>query len=144
MLFCSSYMGVSYRLDLQFLFKRYLDYEKSLGDEERIESVKRKAMEYVETTLAWFLWVSFLLSFQFQLCKHTRIPRCLIWRQCDCQICHTIERKIIVQTASRHVPPESQTEGQLFALYRQSKGINGFIFQILHFVFTLQAKHAIL
>lgn len=37
---------------MKFLFKRYLDYEKSLGDEERIESVKRKAMEYVETTLA--------------------------------------------------------------------------------------------
>ncbi|CAL5409180.1 unnamed protein product [Camellia sinensis] len=33
----------------QFLFKKYLEYEKSVGDdEERIESVKRKAMEYVE------------------------------------------------------------------------------------------------
>lgn len=39
-------------LDLQFLFKKYLEYEKSHGDEERIESVKRKAMEYVESTLA--------------------------------------------------------------------------------------------
>ncbi|TKY53223.1 RRP5-like protein [Spatholobus suberectus] len=37
---------------MKFLFKKYLDYEKSQGDEERIESVKRKAMEYVETTLA--------------------------------------------------------------------------------------------
>ncbi|PPD84400.1 hypothetical protein GOBAR_DD18640 [Gossypium barbadense] len=36
---------------LQFLFKKYLDYEKSRGDEERIESVKRKAMDYVESTL---------------------------------------------------------------------------------------------
>ena len=39
-------------LDWQFLFKKYLDYEKSQGDEERIESVKRKAMEYVESTMA--------------------------------------------------------------------------------------------
>ncbi|KAK7345187.1 hypothetical protein VNO77_15745 [Canavalia gladiata] len=37
---------------MKFLFKKYLDYEKSQGDEERIESVKRKAMEYVEGTLA--------------------------------------------------------------------------------------------
>lgn len=29
-----------------------MEYEKSLGDEERIESVKQKAMDYVETTLA--------------------------------------------------------------------------------------------
>ncbi|KAK4392383.1 rRNA biogenesis protein RRP5 [Sesamum angolense] len=36
----------------QFLFKKYLEYEKSVGDEERIESVKKKAMEYVENTLA--------------------------------------------------------------------------------------------
>ncbi|KAL5124082.1 rRNA biogenesis protein RRP5 [Glycine soja] len=33
---------------MKFLFKKYLYYEKSQGDEERIESVKRKAMEYVE------------------------------------------------------------------------------------------------
>ncbi|GMP96859.1 hypothetical protein CsSME_00045323 [Camellia sinensis var. sinensis] len=34
---------------MKFLFKKYLEYEKSVGDdEERIESVKRKAMEYVE------------------------------------------------------------------------------------------------
>ncbi|KAL1331713.1 hypothetical protein HN51_048962 [Arachis hypogaea] len=37
---------------MKFLFKKYLDYEKSQGDEERIESVKQKAMEYVENTLA--------------------------------------------------------------------------------------------
>lgn len=37
---------------MKFLFKKYLDYEKSQGDEERIESVKRKAMEYVESTMA--------------------------------------------------------------------------------------------
>ncbi|KAL7225150.1 hypothetical protein ACSBR1_020517 [Camellia fascicularis] len=34
---------------MKFLFKKYLEYGKSVGDdEERIESVKRKAMEYVE------------------------------------------------------------------------------------------------
>lgn len=37
---------------MKFLFKKYLEYEKSLGDEERIEYVKQKAMEYVESTLA--------------------------------------------------------------------------------------------
>ncbi|KAK4432202.1 rRNA biogenesis protein RRP5 [Sesamum alatum] len=37
---------------MKFLFKKYLEYEKSVGDEERIESVKKKAMEYVENTLA--------------------------------------------------------------------------------------------
>ncbi|MED6145261.1 hypothetical protein PIB30_023503 [Stylosanthes scabra] len=37
---------------MKFLFKKYLDYEKSQGDEERIESVKQKAMEYVENTMA--------------------------------------------------------------------------------------------
>lgn len=36
---------------MKFLFKKYVEYENSLGDEERIESVKRKAMEYVESTL---------------------------------------------------------------------------------------------
>lgn len=40
---------------LQFLFKKYLEYEKSVGDEERIESVKRKAIEYVESSMAWSL-----------------------------------------------------------------------------------------
>ncbi|KAL6997499.1 hypothetical protein U1Q18_007623 [Sarracenia purpurea var. burkii] len=37
---------------MKFLFKKYLEYEKSLGDEERIESVKRKAIEFVENILA--------------------------------------------------------------------------------------------
>lgn len=37
---------------VQFLFKKYLEYEKTLGDDERMESVKRKAMEYVESSLA--------------------------------------------------------------------------------------------
>ncbi|KDP21906.1 hypothetical protein JCGZ_03044 [Jatropha curcas] len=37
---------------MKFLFKKYLEYEKSLGDEERINSVKQKAMEYVENALA--------------------------------------------------------------------------------------------
>ncbi|XP_057496360.1 rRNA biogenesis protein RRP5 [Actinidia eriantha] len=37
---------------MKFLFKKYLEYEKSVGDEERIESVKTKAMEYVESALA--------------------------------------------------------------------------------------------
>ncbi|KAI9122039.1 hypothetical protein K1719_006728 [Acacia pycnantha] len=36
---------------MKFLFKKYLEYEKSQGDEERIEYVKNKAMEYVESTL---------------------------------------------------------------------------------------------
>ncbi|KAG0628431.1 hypothetical protein M758_1G025900 [Ceratodon purpureus] len=36
---------------MKFLFKKYLDYEKAHGDEERIEHVKRKAMEYVDTKL---------------------------------------------------------------------------------------------
>jgi rRNA biogenesis protein RRP5 len=38
----------SYARHLQFLFKKYLRYEKSQGDEERIEHVKQKALEYVE------------------------------------------------------------------------------------------------
>ncbi|KAF3441966.1 hypothetical protein FNV43_RR15882 [Rhamnella rubrinervis] len=37
---------------MKFLFNKYLDYEKSVGDEERIEYVKQKAMEYVEATMA--------------------------------------------------------------------------------------------
>ncbi|TYK02428.1 rRNA biogenesis protein RRP5 [Cucumis melo var. makuwa] len=37
---------------MKFLFKKYLEFEKSAGDEERIESVKQKALEYVENTLA--------------------------------------------------------------------------------------------
>lgn len=36
---------------VQFLFKKYLDYEKQHGDESRVEHVKNKAMEYVETKL---------------------------------------------------------------------------------------------
>jgi rRNA biogenesis protein RRP5 len=36
----------------QFLFKKYLEYEKSQGDEERIEHVKQKALEYVQSSLA--------------------------------------------------------------------------------------------
>ncbi|KAM0978105.1 hypothetical protein ACFX2I_014037 [Malus domestica] len=36
---------------MKFLFKKYLAYEKSRGD-EKIEYVKRKAMEYVENTVA--------------------------------------------------------------------------------------------
>ncbi|KAK9088291.1 hypothetical protein Scep_027373 [Stephania cephalantha] len=34
---------------IKFLFKKFLEYEKSHGDEERVEHVKQKAMEYVET-----------------------------------------------------------------------------------------------
>ncbi|XP_020258376.1 rRNA biogenesis protein RRP5 [Asparagus officinalis] len=34
---------------IEFLFKKYLNYEKSQGDEERIEHVKRKAIEYAES-----------------------------------------------------------------------------------------------
>ncbi|XP_021893902.1 rRNA biogenesis protein RRP5 isoform X2 [Carica papaya] len=37
---------------MKFLFKKYLEYEKSLGDEKQIESVKQKAIDYVESTLA--------------------------------------------------------------------------------------------
>ncbi|XP_016442839.2 rRNA biogenesis protein RRP5 [Nicotiana tabacum] len=36
---------------MKFLFKKYLEYEKMLGDVDRMEAVKRKAMEYVESTL---------------------------------------------------------------------------------------------
>ncbi|KAK6941973.1 S1 domain [Dillenia turbinata] len=36
---------------MKFLFKKYLEYEKSHGDEERVDYVKRKAMEYAESTL---------------------------------------------------------------------------------------------
>lgn len=37
---------------MKFLFKKYLEYEKSIGDEERIESVKKKALDYAESSLA--------------------------------------------------------------------------------------------
>lgn len=36
---------------MKFLFKKYLEYEKTIGDEERIESVKKKALDYAESTL---------------------------------------------------------------------------------------------
>ena len=37
---------------LQFLFKKYLKFEKSLGeDNERIQHVQQKAMQYVESSL---------------------------------------------------------------------------------------------
>jgi rRNA biogenesis protein RRP5 len=36
---------------MQFLFKKYLEFEKSQGNEERIEHVKRKALEYVESSM---------------------------------------------------------------------------------------------
>jgi rRNA biogenesis protein RRP5 len=34
------------------LFKKFLEYEKSVGDEERVEYVKQRAMEYANSTLA--------------------------------------------------------------------------------------------
>ena len=34
---------------MKVLFKRYLDFEKKYGDEKKVEGVKRKAMEYVES-----------------------------------------------------------------------------------------------
>ncbi|XP_058758623.1 rRNA biogenesis protein RRP5-like [Vicia villosa] len=37
---------------IKFLFNKYLKYETDHGDEEQIESVKRKAMEYVESSMA--------------------------------------------------------------------------------------------
>ncbi|KAL6540426.1 hypothetical protein OROMI_024309 [Orobanche minor] len=37
---------------MKFLFNKYLEYEKSIGDEERVEAVKKAAMDYVENTLA--------------------------------------------------------------------------------------------
>ena len=33
---------------LQFLYKKYLEFEKSHGDEERVEYVKAEALKYVE------------------------------------------------------------------------------------------------
>jgi len=52
----------------QSLFKKYLSYEKSQGDEERIEHVKQKAKEYVEAAVAWYalymiVFCKFLFSF---------------------------------------------------------------------------------
>ncbi|KAJ4801242.1 hypothetical protein LUZ62_052488 [Rhynchospora pubera] len=37
---------------MKFLFKKYLEFEKTLGGEERIEHVKRKALDYVESSVA--------------------------------------------------------------------------------------------
>ncbi|XP_010934562.1 rRNA biogenesis protein RRP5 isoform X2 [Elaeis guineensis] len=37
---------------MKFLFKKYLEYEKAHGDEDRIEHVKKRALEYVESSLA--------------------------------------------------------------------------------------------
>ncbi|XP_042394409.1 rRNA biogenesis protein RRP5-like [Zingiber officinale] len=37
---------------MKFLFKKYLEYEKAHGDEETMEHVKRRALEYVESSLA--------------------------------------------------------------------------------------------
>lgn len=34
---------------MKVLFKRYLDFEKKYGDEKKVEGVKRKAMDYVES-----------------------------------------------------------------------------------------------
>lgn len=34
---------------MKFLFKRYLDFERSVGDKKRIEHVKTRAMEYVQS-----------------------------------------------------------------------------------------------
>ncbi|KAL5976748.1 hypothetical protein ACLOJK_021081 [Asimina triloba] len=36
---------------MKFLFKKYLEYAKSYGDEDRSEYVKKKAMDYVESSL---------------------------------------------------------------------------------------------
>uniref|UniRef100_A0A1J3HSM0 rRNA biogenesis protein RRP5 n=1 Tax=Noccaea caerulescens TaxID=107243 RepID=A0A1J3HSM0_NOCCA len=37
---------------MKFLFKKFLEYEKSVGDEERVEYVKQRAMEYADSALA--------------------------------------------------------------------------------------------
>ncbi|KAF6168945.1 hypothetical protein GIB67_038442 [Kingdonia uniflora] len=37
---------------IQFLFTKYLNYEKVHGDEEKVENVKNKAMEYAKSLLA--------------------------------------------------------------------------------------------
>ncbi|KAJ0242497.1 S1 domain-containing protein [Hirschfeldia incana] len=37
---------------MKFLFKKFLEYEKATGDEERVEYVKQRAMEYADSTLA--------------------------------------------------------------------------------------------
>ncbi|KAL0900332.1 hypothetical protein Bca101_084293 [Brassica carinata] len=37
---------------MKFLFKKFLEYEKSGGEEERVEYVKQRAMEYADSALA--------------------------------------------------------------------------------------------
>ncbi|KAJ4893416.1 RNA binding [Raphanus sativus] len=37
---------------MKFLFKKFLEYEKSCGEEERVEYVKQRAMEYANSALA--------------------------------------------------------------------------------------------
>ncbi|WZY95790.1 rRNA biogenesis protein RRP5 [Brassica napus] len=37
---------------MKFLFKKFLEYEKTAGDDERVEYVKQRAMEYADSTLA--------------------------------------------------------------------------------------------
>ena len=32
---------------MKFLFKRYLNFEREVGDKQRIEHVKQRAMDYV-------------------------------------------------------------------------------------------------
>ncbi len=34
---------------MKFFFKRYLDFEKKFGNESTVDSVKQKAVEYVES-----------------------------------------------------------------------------------------------
>ena len=37
---------------MKFFFKRYLDFEKKFGSESSVDSVKQKAVEYVESKAA--------------------------------------------------------------------------------------------
>lgn len=37
---------------LSLSFNRYLDYEREFGDEESVDAVKRKAMEFVQSAVA--------------------------------------------------------------------------------------------
>ena len=41
---------------MKILFKRYLEFEKKYGDDEKIEGVKRKAVDYVQSKAAvpWY------------------------------------------------------------------------------------------
>ena len=36
---------------LQFLFKKYLDFEKEKGEQSRVEAVKSRAMAFVEAKM---------------------------------------------------------------------------------------------